>query len=138
MVAVQVEDVGAIGKHGGYPELHRSNQNSHRNQINAMDRQAGSVATHQRVHGAGFAVVPETRSLLPRHVEEMRELAAVDVAVAGVTQEHLERRTSLIKMVTSAREKRRGILWRGFFDRSPESWQGDPASCSPATACRPT
>ena len=46
--------------------------------------------TYQGVEGAGFRVMLEPRLLLPRHVQQPRQLVPLGVLIAGMPQKNLD------------------------------------------------
>jgi hypothetical protein len=86
VVAVEVEDEGRVGEHGGH--------------------------AHQRVHGAGLLVVVVPGALLAGHVHQPGELPALHVQRALAAQVHLDHPRVVPRVVP---RPRRAVLHRPPF-----------------------
>jgi len=86
VVVVQVEHVRAVRQQSGHPELANK-------QLRKPSQVAAEEQTHdgdQGVEGASFRVMLEPRLLLPRHVEQPRQLVPRGVLIAGVPKKNLD------------------------------------------------
>jgi len=86
VVVVQVEHVRVVRQQSGHLELANK-------QLRKPSQVAAEEQTHdgdQGVEGAGFHVMLEPRLLLPRHVEQPRQLVPRGVLIAGVPKKNLD------------------------------------------------